>query len=288
MVFAITENNNVSIIKIMFVHSNQMSLLDKVALVTGSSKGIGFEIAKLFSEKGAVVVVCSRNLDQSNTAAEKLKGITFALEVDVADESSVKKFIKEVMNRFQKIDILVNNSGYPYDDIIWNKKIHEGSDDELEKIINVDLFGSIRLCRAVLPIMIINSSNVIQSSNILGGRDDGGVIINISSAIAISGRVGGFPYSIAKSGNRTLTKCIAKEYSIFGMRAYTLALGNIATPATLDSMTEQIIIKAALESPMKRWGKPSEVAKVAASLAEHNFAYATGNTIVIDGGTILI
>ena len=113
----------------------------------------------------------------------------------------------------------------------------------------------------------------------------GGVIINISSTPAISGRVGGFPYSIAKSGNITLTKCIAKEYSGFGIRAYTLALGNIATPATLDSMTEQIIIKAALESPMKRWGKPNEVAKVAATLADDNFSYATGNTIVIDGGT---
>ncbi len=100
--------------------------------------------------------------------------------------------------------------------------------------------------------------------------------------------MGGFPYSIAKSGNITLTKCIAKEYSRFGIRAYTLALGNIATPATLDSVTEQIIIKAALESPMKSWGKASEVASIAASLADDNFSYATGNTIVIDGGTVLI
>ena len=136
-----------------------MSLLDKVAIVTGSSKGIGFEIAKEFSERGAIVIVCSRNLDQSKTAAAKIEGTTLALEVDVTNESSVKEFIKIVMNRYQKIDILVNNSGYPYDDTIWNKKIHEGSNDELEKIISVDLFGSIRLCRAVLPIMIKNSSN---------------------------------------------------------------------------------------------------------------------------------
>ena len=158
----------------------------------------------------------------------------------------------------------------------------------MEKIIEVDLFGSMRLCRAVLPIMMQNSSNMNHGSNIIGGREGGGVIINISSTPAISGRVGGFPYSIAKSGNITLTKCIAKEYSRFGSRAYTLALGNIATPATLDSVTEQIIIKAALESPMKRWGKASEVASIAASLADDNFSYATGNTIVIDGGTVLI
>lgn len=83
----------------------------------------------------------------------------------------------------------------------------------------------------------------------------GGVIINISSKQAISGHAGGFPYSIAKSGNRTLTKCIAKEYTSYGIRAYTLALGNIATPATLDSMTEQIIIRAALESPIEKMGQ---------------------------------
>jgi 3-oxoacyl-[acyl-carrier protein] reductase len=79
----------------------------------------------------------------------------------------------------------------------------------------------------------------------------GGVIINISSTPAISGHLGDFPYSIAKSGNITSTKFIVKEYSRCGIRAYTLALGNIATPATLYSMIEQIIIKVALESPMK-------------------------------------
>ena len=69
------------------------------------------------------------------------------------------------MDRYQKIDILVNNSGYPFDDSIWNKKIHEGSNDELEKIINVDLFGSVRLCRAVLPVMMQTSSTENQNSN---------------------------------------------------------------------------------------------------------------------------
>jgi len=266
-----------------------MSLLDKVAVVTGSSKGIGFEIASELSKRGAIVIVCSRNLDQCKMAAAKINGTTLALEVDVTDESSVQKFVNIIIQKYKKIDILVNNSGYPYDETIWNKKIHEGSSDELQKIIDVDLFGSIRLCRAVLPVMIQNSSAESQNSNIPGARKrNGGVIINISSTPAISGRVGGFPYSIAKSGNITLTKCIAKEYSSFGIRAYTLALGNIATRATLGSMTEQIIIKAALESPMKRWGKPSEVARIAAILADDNFSYATGNTIVIDGGTVLI
>ena len=165
-----------------------MSLLDKVAIVTGSSKGIEFEIAKKFSERGAIVIVCSRNLGQSKVAAKKLKGPTLAVEVDITDESSIKKFIKAITKRYQKIDILVNNSGYPLDATIWNKQIHEGSDGELEKIIDVDLFGSVRLCRAVLPIMMQNLSHISPSSNVIGGREGGvGVIINISSTPAISG-----------------------------------------------------------------------------------------------------
>ena len=264
-----------------------MSLLDKVAIVTGSSRGIGFEIAKELSERGAIVIVCSRNVNQSKAAADMMSGTTLALEVDVTNQLSVNKFIEDVMNRYQKIDILVNNSGYPFDDIIWNKKIHEGSIEELRKIIDVDLFGSVRLCQCVLPIMVQKSSTV-QNSIKTVTEGVGGVIINISSTPAISGNVGGFPYSIAKSGCITLTKCIAKEYSRYGIRAYTLALGNIATSATLDSMAEQIIIRAALESPMKRWGSPREVARIAASLADDYFSYATGNTIVVNGGTVLI
>lgn len=106
-----------------------MSLLDKVAIVTGSSKGIGFKTAKEFSERGAIVIVCSRKLAQSKTAAAKIGGTALALVVDVTNGSIVTEFIKIVMNRYHKVDILVNNSGYPYDDTIWNKKIHEGSND---------------------------------------------------------------------------------------------------------------------------------------------------------------
>lgn len=288
MDIVIGEVNQGSDIKVTDIHINKMSLLDKVAIVTGSSRGIGFEIAKELSERGVTVIVCSRNANQSKAAAAKMSGTTFALEVDVTNQLSVNKFIENVMNRYQKIDILVNNSGYPYDNIIWDKKIHEGTIEELSKITEVDLYGSVRLCQSVLPIMMQKSSTLNQSSKKTVTEGVGGVIINISSTPAISGHAGGFPYSIAKSGCIALTKCIAKEYSRYGIRAYTLALGNIATPATIDSMTEQIIIKAALESPMKRWGAAREVARIAASLADDCFSYATGNTIVVDGGTVLI
>ena len=197
----------------------------------------------------------------------------------MTSDSSVKKFMQQMLSKFGRIDILVNNAGYPFDNNIWYKRFHEVTNEELQKIMGVDVQGSVRLARAVISSMIQKNTN--KNS---GG---GGVIINISSTPAIAGHTEGAPYTIAKAANIALTKCIAKEYGINGIRSYTMALGNIATMATYDSMTEVARKKAAEEPPMKRWGRPEEVAKIAASIASDSFSFATGNTIVIDGGTVL-
>jgi 3-oxoacyl-[acyl-carrier protein] reductase len=260
-----------------------MSLLlkDKVAVVTGSTRGIGFAIAKEFAENnGATTIVCSRIKEQAERAIKQISsGKVFAAEIDVTSDSSVKKFMQQMLSKFEGIDILVNNAGYPFDNNIWYKRFHEGTDEELQKIMGVDIQGSVRLSRAVISSMI--------QKNINKKNGGGGVIINMSSTPAIVGHTEGAPYTIAKAANIALTKCIAKEYGINGIRSYTLALGNIATMATYDSMTEVARKKAAEEPPMKRWGTPEEVAKIAASIAGDGFSFATGNTIVIDGGTVL-
>jgi 3-oxoacyl-[acyl-carrier protein] reductase len=260
-----------------------MSLLlkDKVAVVTGSTRGIGFAIAKEFAENnGAATIVCSRIKEQAERAIKQISGgKVFAAEIDVTTDISVKKFMQQILSKFGRIDILVNNAGYPFDNNIWYKRFHEGTDEELQKIMGVDVQGSVRLSRAVI------SSMIQKNTNKNSGR--GGVIINISSTPAIVGHTEGAPYTIAKAANIALTKCIAKEYGINGIRSYTMALGNIATMATYDSMTEVARNKAAEEPPMKRWGRPEEVAKIAASIASDSFSFATGNTIVIDGGTVL-
>lgn len=263
-----------------------MSLLlkDKVAVVTGSTRGIGFAIAKEFAENnGAATIVCSRIKEQAERAIKQISGgKVFAAEIDVTTDISVKKFMQQILSKFGRIDILVNNAGYPFDNNIWYKRFHEGTDEELQKIMGVDVQGSVRLSRAVISSMIQKNTN--KNS---GGGGGGGVIINISSTPALVGHTEGAPYTIAKAANIALTKCIAKEYGINGIRSYTMALGNIATMATYDSMTEVARKKAAEEPPMKRWGRPEEVAKVAASIASDSFSFATGNTIVIDGGTVL-
>jgi 3-oxoacyl-[acyl-carrier protein] reductase len=250
-------------------------LLDhKLAIVTGSTQGIGFAISKEFAENnGATVVLCSRSIDKAKRAAARINGKTFSARIDVTSNSSIEEFLAQVLSYHKYIDILVNNAGYPFDKKIWYRKFHELNDTDLQRILEVDTKGSVRLAKAVV-------SSMLECQR-------GGVIINISSTPAISGHFEGAPYTIAKAAVIALTKHIALEYGSKNIRAYTLTLGNIATAATYNSMSEEDRKRGAEETAMKRWGKPEEVAKVAACVASDYFSFATGNTIVIDGGSVL-
>lgn len=240
--------------------------------MTGATRGIGFEIARELGRRGATVVACSRDMASAEKAASKMEGRTSAGQVDVSSPASVKKFVDKTLQKHGRIDILVNNAGYPFDRKIWYKEFHRVSEQEIDSIVNVDLKGAVRMSQAVLPSMMKN----------------GGVIISISSTPAIAGHTEGVPYTIAKAGIVAMTKHIALEYGPYNVRAYTLALGNIATSATFGSMTASERKKAALENAMKRWGDPRQVARIAASVAGDDFAFATGNTIVVDGGAVLL
>jgi 3-oxoacyl-[acyl-carrier protein] reductase len=247
---------------------------NKVAVITGSSRGIGFAIAKEFAQNGgATVIMCSRSIKQSEKAAQDIGKNAHAMRLDISSSSSVRAFIANVMSRFNRIDILVNNAGYHFDRKIWYKPFHEVTDKEMSAIIDVDLKGSIRLSRAVIPAMIKNG---------------GGIVISISSTPAISGHTEGAAYSIAKAGLIAMTKHIALEYGSKNIRAYTLALGNIRTEATFDSMNDAQKKAAEQENAMKRWGEPDEVARIAANIASDSFSFATGNTIVVDGGSVFL
>lgn len=254
-------------------------LKDKVAIVSGASRGLGFEISKQFAERGATVIICSRSMASAENSASRIKGKTYPEKLDVTNAQGIAEFMRHVAERHKHIDILINNAGYPFDRMIWNKRFHEVAEEDLEKVIDVDLKGTFRLSQATIPFMIKKGSSA---------RGAGGVIINIASTPAIAGHTAGVPYSIAKSGVIAITKHIALEYGDKNIRAYTLALGNISTEATFASMTLTERKKAAMENSMKRWGDPREVATIAVSVASEDFAFATGNTIVIDGGTVML
>ncbi|MGZ5509571.1 MAG: SDR family NAD(P)-dependent oxidoreductase [Nitrososphaeraceae archaeon] len=258
-----------------------MSLEDKIILISGSARGIGYEMAKYFAEIcGSIVIVCSRHIENAKKVSKIIKGKTYAIELDVTNINNINYCIGDIIKKFGKIDILINNAGYRFDKEVWYKKFHEIEIDHFMEIINVDLMGSIRLSKAV-------HSQMIKKDK-LNNNKSGGVIINISSTPALSGHIEGSPYTIAKSGVIGLTKHIAREYGIYNIRAYTLALGNISTDATYYSMDEKHRSRAEEETSLKRWGSPDEVAKIASRIASDDFSYSTGNTIIIDGGTIMI
>lgn len=248
-------------------------LKGRVAVVSGATRGIGFEIASELARRSATVLVCSRDIDSAKEAAEKIGKNARPAALDVSNPESVRAFVRSTVSKYGAIDILVNNAGYPFDKKIWYKKLHEVSDDDFDRIVEVDLKGTFRMTRAVLAVM---------------AKKRRGVIISISSTPALAGHVEGAPYTLAKAGIVAMTKHVAMEYASRGIRAYTLALGNIATDATFKSMSAGAQKKAAQENAMKRWGGPKEVAKIAASIAGDDFSFATGNTIVIDGGAVLL
>jgi NAD(P)-dependent dehydrogenase (short-subunit alcohol dehydrogenase family) len=243
----------------------------KLAIVTGATGGIGFETASRLVERGATVLVCSRKLERAERSASLIGSGSLPELLDIADSKSVSRLVTKVSRKYKRLDILVNIAGYPFDRKIWYKKFHEVKEDEIDKVISVDLKGTVRITQACIPLMMKR----------------GGVIISIASTPAIAGHTEGAPYTLAKSAIIAMTKHIALEYGQNNIRAYALALGNIATEATFNSMTEAERKKAANENAMKKWGDPKEIASAIASLASDDFSFATGNTIVLDGGTVI-
>jgi 3-oxoacyl-[acyl-carrier protein] reductase len=246
-------------------------LKGRLAVVTGATGGIGFETARLFVERGATVLVCSRNLHRSRKTADQIGDGAVPEQLDVADDASISRLVDKVSRKFRRVDVLVNIAGYPFERKTWYKKFHQVTSEELDKVISVDLKGTIRVSQAFIPLM----------------AKRGGAIISIASTPAIAGHTEGAPYTFAKAGIIAMTKHIALEYGQNNIRAYALALGNIATQATFNSMTATERKKAASENAMKRWGDPKEVARAIAALASDDFSFATGNVVILDGGTVL-
>ena len=250
-----------------------MSLNGKIGIVTGGTGGIGLEIARELARNGAIVVVTSRKKSKLKKACNLIAKDCYGIQLDVTKKNSLMKFIQNISKDFKNVDILINNAGFPFERKIWFKNIHDISEVELMNIIQVDLIGSFRVTREILKLMMKKNS---------------GVIINIASTPAISGHICGSPYSIAKAGLISLTKHIALEYGQYNIRSYSVALGDIYTDVMRRSLSKNELVKAKNENTMKRLGRPDEVAKSIVSLAAENFSFSTGNTIIIDGGKLII
>lgn len=249
----------------------------KIAIVTGSTKGNGRAIANLFSEHGANVVVTGRDEEEVRNVVDEFtqKHGTepFGLRVDVTSTNDVKEMVKRTFEKYGRIDVLVNNAGFPIKDELWEASFHEISEEDLEKVLDVDLKGTFRCSKEVLPIMMKQKS---------------GVIINISSTPAVGGYHKGAPYTIAKSANLGITKHIAKEYGKYGIRCNAIAPGTIATQRNWERLSEEEKKQLVSTIPLGRAGKPEDIAGAALMLASDYTSFVNGQTIVVDGGEITI
>jgi 3-oxoacyl-[acyl-carrier protein] reductase len=119
-------------------------LKNKVAIITGASRGLGFEISKELALRGATVIMCSRSSASAEDSASLITGTTYAEELDVTNAQGVEKFVRRVADRHKRIDILINNAGYRFNRAIWNKRFHEVAEEDLDRVIAVDLKGTFR------------------------------------------------------------------------------------------------------------------------------------------------
>lgn len=243
-------------------------LSGKVIIVTGGSRGIGAEIAKELAYHGAKVVI---NYNSSPDRAlevvgeiENFGGVAFASQADVADASQAKVLIEETVNRFGKIDVLVNNAG-----ITRDRTFRKMSEEDWRKVIDVNLNSVYNTTSAALPYMV---------------EQNYGRIINISSIIGQSGGFGQTNYAASKAGMIGFTKSLALETAKNGITVNAICPGFIETDM-VGQMPQHVLDQIVSKIPLRRLGRPEEVAKVVVFLIEAD--YITGQQININGGLFM-
>lgn len=243
-----------------------MGRLDgKVAIVTGASRGIGAAIVKRLAEEGAQVVACARSL-------ESCEGAAMCQKVDVSNAEQVDACVKATVEKFGKVDILVNNAGITKDGLLMRM-----SDDDWNQVLDINLKGTFLFTRAVSRPMMKNKA--------ADGTQLGGVIVNITSVVGITGNAGQANYTASKGGVIALTKTTAKELGSRNIRCNAVAPGFIESKMT-EGLSDELK-KSYMDSiPLKRFGKVEDIAKAVAWLASDESSYVTGQILSVNGGMV--
>ncbi|WP_075618279.1 3-oxoacyl-[acyl-carrier-protein] reductase [Paenisporosarcina indica] len=242
---------------------------DEVAIVTGASKGIGKAIAMELTQRGVTTVLTyvssSTQMEETLSEIKNAGGKAIAMKVDVSDEKEIKMLFKEVKKLYGRLDILVNNSGITKDGFLPLM-----SSAKWDDVINVNLRGTYLCTREAVKQMMIHKK---------------GTIVNVASTSGISGARGQANYSASKGGIIAFTKSLALEASQYNIRANVVAPGFIETDMT-KSMDQATLAQMMELVPLKRMGKPAEVAKLVSFLSSNDSSYITGKVFTIDGGLI--
>lgn len=246
-----------------------MRLTNKISIITGAGQGIGQATALKFAREGAKVVVCDisqSGIDDTLQKVTEAGGEAIGFLVDVTDKQSIRRMVEGVMAKWGRIDTLINNAG-----IVQDAQFKKMTDEQFERVIDVNLKGVYNCTKAVVDIMLQQNS---------------GCILNASSIVGIYGNFGQTNYAATKFGVIGMVKTWARELGGKGIRANAICPGFIMTPI-LDSMPEKVIKMLEDRVPMGRLGKPEEIANTYAWLASDEASYINGAVIEVSGGVTI-
>ena len=233
-----------------------MRLKDRICIVTGAAQGIGAATVARLAAEGAIVIGCDRR-------ADPIPGAALSLAVDVTDRTRVDAAVAEVLARFGRIDVLVNNAG-----ITQDARLVKMTMAQFDAVIDVNLRGVFHCSQAVAGSMVERGS---------------GVILNASSVVGIYGNYGQSNYAASKFGVIGFTKTWSRELGPKGIRVNAVAPGFVQTPI-LDTIPDKVLAQMREQVPLQRLGRPEEIASVYAFLASDDASYVNGAVIEVSGG----
>jgi len=242
-----------------------MLLEGKTAIVTGGASGIGFGTSKRFLQEGAKVAICDVRQESVDAAVQQLQefGTVCGFVNDITDRAGCTEFVKKVVESLGRVDILINNAG-----ITKDAQFYKMADDDFRKVIEVNLFGSYNMSKAVAPYMM---------------EQHYGKIINASSIACIKGNFGQSNYASSKAALMSFTRSLGRELGKYGINVNAVAPGFIRTPMT-DAIPPDIMKQKIDSIPLRRTGEVSDVAAAYAFLASDEASFINATTLIVDGG----